>query len=146
MTGCPRAPPPPVGVGHLWVCGFAKILWWLGPSNHPPPPSPPSVVKKSPGTAAPPLCTPGLGGGTASPPPVRTSAEPKDGLAHPCAHQHTAEGRAPHPCAHRDEGIASTAGAGGGGTPLPPQHSGPDSTPKAFPYPNTSPNRISNRQ
>ena len=36
---------------------------------------------------------------------------------------------------------------GGGGNPLPPpQHSGPDSTPKAFPYPNTRPNRISNRQ
>ena len=27
----------------------------------------------------------------------------------------------------------------GGGVPLPPQHAGPDSTPKAFPYPNTSP-------
>ena len=35
---------------------------------------------------------------------------------------------------------------GGGGYPPPPQHSGRDSTPKAFPYPNTSPNRISNRQ
>ena len=34
---------------------------------------------------------------------------------------------------------------GGRGTP-PPQHSGPDSPPKAFPYPNTGPNRISNRQ
>ena len=34
----------------------------------------------------------------------------------------------------------------GGGPPSPPQHSGPDSTPKAFPYPHTSPNRISNRQ
>ena len=34
---------------------------------------------------------------------------------------------------------------GGGGTPLPPPHC-PDSTRKAFPYPNTSPNRISNRQ
>ena len=28
---------------------------------------------------------------------------------------------------------------GGGGPPSPPQHSGPDSTPKAFPYPHTSP-------
>ena len=35
---------------------------------------------------------------------------------------------------------------GGGYPPPPPQHSGPDSTRKAFPYPNTSPNRISNRQ
>ena len=36
---------------------------------------------------------------------------------------------------------------GGGGYPLPPpQHSGPDSTPKAFPSANTSPNRISNCQ
>ena len=35
---------------------------------------------------------------------------------------------------------------GGGVPPSPPQHSGPDSTPKAFPHPNASPNRISNRQ
>ena len=35
---------------------------------------------------------------------------------------------------------------GGRGIPLPPKHSGLDSTPKAFPYPNPSPNRISNRQ
>ena len=34
----------------------------------------------------------------------------------------------------------------GGGNPPPPQHPGPDSTPKAFPYPNISPNRIPNRQ
>ena len=38
-------------------------------------------------------------------------------------------------------------GVGGGVyPPPPPQHSGPDSTAKAFPSPNTSPNRISNRQ
>ena len=30
---------------------------------------------------------------------------------------------------------------GGGGSPLPPKHSGLDSTPKAFPYPNHRPNR-----
>ena len=41
------APPPPVGVGHLWVCGFAKNLWWVGPSNQPPPP-PHAVVNKNP--------------------------------------------------------------------------------------------------
>ena len=40
---------------------------------------------------------------------------------------------------------------GGGGDRLkgrgaPSNSSGPDSTPKAFPYPNTSPNHISNRQ
>ena len=40
------------------------------------------------------------------------------------------------------QGIASR----GGGYPPPPQHFGPDATPKAFPYPNTRPNRISNRQ
>ena len=40
------------------------------------------------------------------------------------------------------QGIASR----GGGPPSPPQHSGPDSTQKAFPYPHTSPNCISNRQ
>ena len=34
---------------------------------------------------------------------------------------------------------------GGGGTTLPPSHC-PDSTRKALPYPNTSPNRVSNRQ
>ena len=34
---------------------------------------------------------------------------------------------------------------GGGCIPLPPPHC-TDSAPKAFPYPNTSPNRISNRQ
>ena len=33
-----------------------------------------------------------------------------------------------------------------GEDPPPSQHSGPDSTPKAVPYPNTGPNRISNRQ
>ena len=33
-----------VGVGHLGVCGFAKNLWWVGPSHHPPPPP---VVKKN---------------------------------------------------------------------------------------------------
>ena len=35
---------------------------------------------------------------------------------------------------------------GGGEGGLPPKHSGLGSTPKAFPYPNPSPNRISNRQ
>ena len=34
---------------------------------------------------------------------------------------------------------------GGGVTPSPPPHC-PDSTREAFPYPNPSPNRISNRQ
>ena len=37
MGGCPIAPPPPLGLGYLWVCGFARNLWWVGPSNHPPP-------------------------------------------------------------------------------------------------------------
>ena len=41
------------------------------------------------------------------------------------------------------QGIALTGGWGGG---LSPQHSGLDSTPKAFPYPNPSPNRISSRR
>ena len=35
---------------------------------------------------------------------------------------------------------------GGRGNPPPPQHCSPHSTPKAFSYPNTSPNRIVNRQ
>ena len=31
VSGCPIAPPPPVGVGHLWVGGFAKNLGgWVG--------------------------------------------------------------------------------------------------------------------
>ena len=42
----------------------------------------------------------------------------------------------------RGQGRKSLEGGGGG---LPPPNC-PDSTPKAFPYPNTSPNRISNRQ
>ena len=29
VGGCPIAPPSPVGVGHLWVCGFSKNLWWV---------------------------------------------------------------------------------------------------------------------
>ena len=37
----------------------------------------------------------------------------------------------------------SLEGGGGGGSP---KHYGPDSTPKAFPYPNTGPNRSSARQ
>ena len=41
VGGSPIPTPPCVGVGHLWVSGFAKILWWVGPSNHPPPPPPP---------------------------------------------------------------------------------------------------------
>ena len=44
------------------------------------------------------------------------------------------------------EGGGDRFNRGGGGYPPPPQHSGPDSTPKAFPYPNTGPNRSSNRQ
>ena len=35
---------------------------------------------------------------------------------------------------------------GGGGNSPPPQHYIPHSTPKTFPYPNTSPNRIFNCQ
>ena len=43
-------------------------------------------------------------------------------------------------------GTAGNALKEGGGATPPKNNSGPDSTPKAFPYPNTGPNRISNRQ
>ena len=47
-----------------------------------------------------------------------------------------------HECHTRPEGGGGTTP----NTPPPPQHASPDSTSKAFPYPNTSPNRIPNRQ
>ena len=49
----------------------------------------------------------------------------------------TATARRPflHPCAACTPGNRFK----GGGVPPSPQHSGPDSTPKAFPYPNTAP-------
>ena len=50
------------------------------------------------------------------------------------------------PCAQTAPGARASLQGGGGVTPLPPQHSAPDSSPKAFPDPNTSANRISNRQ
>ena len=54
---CVQYPPPPVWVGHLWICGFAKQLWWVGPTNHPPPPPPPAVKKNPDGNQG--WCTKG---------------------------------------------------------------------------------------
>ena len=65
--------------------------------------------------------------------------------------------RGPQRMERAGKGVKECAGQGGGGwagnrfreggvPPLPPKHSGPDSTPNAFPYPNTGPNRTSNRQ
>ena len=38
VGGCQTPPPPPGGVGHLSVCGYAKILGGWVPEFPPPPP------------------------------------------------------------------------------------------------------------
>ena len=53
MGGWVSAPPPPWGgggVGHLSVCGYAKILGGWVPELTPPPP--PRVAKQNPGRRA----------------------------------------------------------------------------------------------
>ena len=82
---------------------------------------------------------------------VTWPATPASQSLHPCRWGAPVKGQPPSRGAavatdQKERGVArELLEEGGGGTPA-PQHSGPDSPPKAFPYPNTGPNRICNRQ